>query len=242
MPHVKDVRSLLVACVQDLYAAEQEAVDRYPPLIDAATGPDLKSALEAHRAQSREHAQRMQAVAELLGESAEGRECLWAKGILDDAKGDTKTVAPGPLLDVALVGGLRRLEQAAFGAPPAAPGSAAAAAGVWTPASSLAPRPTAERASAAAPNSPVYVNAVPQTVTGPLTGAHVWGEGDGFLLPSKPLTFRELNGSGVYQATFPSGAVGIEEVAQNACTELTAVLSALCEKGTKVDPITALSR
>lgn len=112
MPHVKDMRSLLVACVQDLYAAEQEAVDRYPPLIDAAAGPDLKSALEAHRAQSREHAQRMQAVAKLLGESAKGPECLWAKGILDDAKRDTKTVTPGPLLDVALVGGLRRLEQA----------------------------------------------------------------------------------------------------------------------------------
>lgn len=112
MPDVKTMRDLLVACVQDLHAAEQAAVDRYPPLVDAATAPELKAALEAHRAQSEEQALRLATIAKLLGESAKGPDCLWAKGILDDAKRDTKSVEPGPLLDAALIGALRKLENA----------------------------------------------------------------------------------------------------------------------------------
>ena len=112
MPDVKDTRGLLLDCVRDLYAAETEAADRYPSLVEAVAGLELKAVVEAHRVRGREHARRLEAIADLLGESVKGPASKWAEGILDDAEHDTRTVAPGPLLDAALIGALRKLEHA----------------------------------------------------------------------------------------------------------------------------------
>ena len=112
MPDVKDTKGLLLDCVQDLYAAETAAVDRYSALMKAVTAPDLRAALEAHRAETRDQARRLEAVAGLVGGSPRGPASLWAGGILDDADRDTQTVAAGPLLDAALIGAVRKLERA----------------------------------------------------------------------------------------------------------------------------------
>ena len=42
--------------------------------------------------------------------SPQGPECLWAEAILEDAKRDTEMVKPGPLLDIALIGAVRKLK------------------------------------------------------------------------------------------------------------------------------------
>ena len=111
MPEVRDLKGLLIDCVQDLHGDEIETVEIYPLVIEAASSPGLRAALQEHREQSREQARRLERVAEALSTSAEGPACLWAGGILGDAKRDTETVTPGPLLDVALIGAIRKLEQ-----------------------------------------------------------------------------------------------------------------------------------
>lgn len=47
-----------------------------------------------------------------MGEKAEGPDSLWASGILGDAKRDTESVEPDPLLDAALIGAVCKLEGA----------------------------------------------------------------------------------------------------------------------------------
>lgn len=112
MTQVTDMRGLMIDCVQDLHAGEMLTVDRLPPIIGAVGSPELRAALADHRAASREQARRLRDVARGMGEQVEGPECLWAKGVLDDARRDTRSVAPGPLLDIALIGAIRKLEAA----------------------------------------------------------------------------------------------------------------------------------
>ena len=112
MSKVSTTEALLLDCVQDLHGAETAAVDAYPAIFARTAAPELRQALEAHAGQSLEQAGRLERVAEMLGQTARGPDCIWARGILDDALNDIRMVQPGPLLDTALIGAMRKLEQA----------------------------------------------------------------------------------------------------------------------------------
>ncbi len=81
-----------------------------PGLLDHVTLPGLHSALVAYHAASKAQARRLQRIAEGMNEKAAGPDSPWASGIPGDAKRDTESVEPGPLLDAALIGAARKLE------------------------------------------------------------------------------------------------------------------------------------
>jgi ferritin-like metal-binding protein YciE len=112
MSKISDVKGLMVDCLQDLYSNEVLTVGTLPVLLDHVTSPELRSALVEHRTASEEQVRRLQRIAEEMGEKAKGPDSLWASGILGDAKRDTEGVEPGPLLDAALIGAVRKLEGA----------------------------------------------------------------------------------------------------------------------------------
>ncbi len=111
MPEINDIRGLMIDCVQDLYANETRTIKLLPAIMDGVTAPELKAALQEHQKQSQKQAQRLERIAGTLGEEANGPKCIWAGGILEDAQRDIRSVAPGPLLDAALAGAVRKLEQ-----------------------------------------------------------------------------------------------------------------------------------
>jgi ferritin-like metal-binding protein YciE len=111
MADVNDIRGLMIDCVQDLYANETQTMKLLPAIMDGATAPELKTALREHREQSQKQAQRLERIAGTLGEGASGPKRIWARGILEDAQRDIKSVTPGLLLDAALAGAVRKLEQ-----------------------------------------------------------------------------------------------------------------------------------
>jgi ferritin-like metal-binding protein YciE len=94
---------LLQACVQDLHAARQVAVERLPGIIGHA-GPPL--------------AKRLQDLLERYGNetgeleetdvSLDGPENIWMAGVMDDGERDTRSIVSGPLLDTALIGAVRK--------------------------------------------------------------------------------------------------------------------------------------
>lgn len=112
MTQVKDDQALLLDAVQDLYSNEQQTVDRLGPVVDATTTPELKTALARHRVRSGQQARRLEEIAGMLGDKADGAKSLWADGILEDSHRDIKDVEPGRLLDIALAGAIRKLEHA----------------------------------------------------------------------------------------------------------------------------------
>ena len=95
---------LLIACVQDLYAGAILMAERLPKLAVRVDDAALKSVLLEQAEDSRTHAEALQQT----GWDTDGPANLWMKGILKDAKRDSKSIAPGPLLDVALIGAIRK--------------------------------------------------------------------------------------------------------------------------------------
>lgn len=94
---------LLQSCLQDLHAARLESGTRLPCLA-AEAGETLSVQVEDLR-RALEHEATALAGTGML---APGPANLWMSGILDDAERDTRSIEPGPLLDTALIGAIRK--------------------------------------------------------------------------------------------------------------------------------------
>ena len=112
MAEVETRDALFVDCLQDLWMGERASLDAWSGLADHAGHPELRDALGRHEAETREQAARVERIARSLGADPSGPENLWMAGMLHDARRDTQTVEPGPLLDVALIGAWRKIEEA----------------------------------------------------------------------------------------------------------------------------------
>ena len=108
MSQTKTREALFTSCVQDLHAGELLLVERLPDILDYADDPPLRDILKAQITQSRLQAERLRA----SGEDVAGPPNLWMAGILDDAHRDTQSIVPGSLLDVALIGAIRKAKAA----------------------------------------------------------------------------------------------------------------------------------
>ena len=112
MSEVETREALFVDCLQDLWMGETASLGAWPELAASARAPELRQALHQHEAETREQAERVARIARAVGVDPAGPENLWMSGLVRDARRDTETVAPGPLLDVALIGAWRKIEQA----------------------------------------------------------------------------------------------------------------------------------
>ena len=103
MSETKTQSELLQACIQDLYAARQVAVERIPCIIGEA-GADLAKLLsdlvETYRDEARQF--------EGTDISLDGPENIWMAGVMDDGERDTRSIVAGALLDTALIGAVRK--------------------------------------------------------------------------------------------------------------------------------------
>jgi ferritin-like metal-binding protein YciE len=104
MASTDTIDKLLIACVQDLYAGAILMAERLPKLVPSIEDAALASLLQEQITLSRAQADALQGT----GRDTDGPANLWMKGILKDAKRDSKSIAPGPLLDIALIGAIRK--------------------------------------------------------------------------------------------------------------------------------------
>ena len=104
MSSTDTLEKLLIACVQDLYAGAILMAERLPKLVLSVDDAALRSLLQEQIEQSHAQADALQQT----GWDTNGPANLWMKGILKDAKRDSKSIAPGPLLDTALIGAIRK--------------------------------------------------------------------------------------------------------------------------------------
>lgn len=104
MAETDTAEALLTVALQDLRAAEVLLVERLPDLRDAVRDPALKDELARLVAAARARAERLRAT----GRAEGGDPNLWMAGVLDDGERDTRSTAAGPLLDVALIGAVRK--------------------------------------------------------------------------------------------------------------------------------------
>ena len=108
MTRTSSLPALLHVAVQDLHAGKLLLRDRLPALAKTAGDAALVGLIEAEAARAGDQADRLAAA----GGDMAGPDNLWMSGILDDADRDARSDGRGRILDVALVGAIRKAKAA----------------------------------------------------------------------------------------------------------------------------------
>jgi ferritin-like metal-binding protein YciE len=112
MADVASAEELLLNAVQDLYDAERAAAERLALVADAVTDSEFAQFLREEQPLAEAQQARLEALARALDGEPQGSPNLWQRAIMDDAERDIETVERGPLLDIALIGALRKAKTA----------------------------------------------------------------------------------------------------------------------------------
>jgi ferritin-like metal-binding protein YciE len=83
---IENLNQLFVEQLRDLYDGEQQITVALPKLIEKASNPELKSALEEHLEVTRRQITRLEGIFQQLNEKPSGESCKGMKGVI--AEGD----------------------------------------------------------------------------------------------------------------------------------------------------------
>jgi ferritin-like metal-binding protein YciE len=109
----KDIRTmddLFVHTLRDIYYAEQEILKALPTMIEKATNPQLRSGLEQHLAESRNHVRRVEQVFGMHGVEPKTVTCPAINGIIKEADDIAGEVDNKEVLDAALIAAAQAVE------------------------------------------------------------------------------------------------------------------------------------
>ena len=110
MPQLASLDDLLVHELQRIYHAEGQVLEVLPRMVKAATHPDLKQVLEAHRQQSQSQVRRLEQAFMLLGVPAKRRTCDGMAGLFEEARQILDEDAASPVMDVAIIAAAQKVE------------------------------------------------------------------------------------------------------------------------------------
>jgi len=112
------LRQLFVDELKDLYDAENRLVKALPKMAKAATSDDLRSGIEEHLEQTKEHVNRLKQILTDLGEKAGGKKCPGMMGIVEEGQEMLQEDFDGAVMDAAIISAAQRVEHyeiAAYG-------------------------------------------------------------------------------------------------------------------------------
>ena len=108
---LENLHALLVEELQDLYSAENQIIEALPDMIEEASSPDLKNALQQHLEETRGQVRRLdQIFSQLPNVKKDGKTCKGMKGILKDGQDLLDTDAEPEVLDAGMIAGAQRVE------------------------------------------------------------------------------------------------------------------------------------
>lgn len=109
----KDIASmndLFVHQLQDIYYAEKRIVGALPDMIAKATSPELKSALDAHLGQTKNHVRRVEQVFQMHGAQPQQVDCPAIDGIIEEADEVGGEIEDKNVLDAGLIASAQAVE------------------------------------------------------------------------------------------------------------------------------------
>ena len=101
-------QALFAACLSDLAEAERLVGERLPGIADAVRHGPLAAEFGRLVDEAGRHRAVLAGVADEHGASLDGPPNLWMAAVLEDAARDVEDEEPGPPLDTALIGALRK--------------------------------------------------------------------------------------------------------------------------------------
>jgi ferritin-like metal-binding protein YciE len=107
---MKTLHDAFVDEIRDVYNAEKQLVKALPKMVRNASDPELRKAFEAHLGETEGHVSTLEAVFEMLGEKARGKQCDGMAGILEEAKSALEEGFDPVTLDAVLIAAAQRVE------------------------------------------------------------------------------------------------------------------------------------
>jgi ferritin-like metal-binding protein YciE len=101
---------LFAHTLRDIYYAEQEILKALPTMIEKATNPQLRSGLEQHLAESRNHVSRVEQVFQMHGVERDTVNSPAIDGIIEEADEIASDVDNKEVLDAALIAAAQAVE------------------------------------------------------------------------------------------------------------------------------------
>lgn len=110
MSQMKSLRDLCLNELEDIYDAERQIVKALPKMVKAASGPELRSALEHHLEQTKGHVGRVEQVFQNLSEKPKGKTCDGIKGILAEGERLASNSENNAVRDAGIIAASQRVE------------------------------------------------------------------------------------------------------------------------------------
>lgn len=108
---IDSIDELFVHELHDLYNAERQLLEALPQMVSAADAPELRDGMARHLNQTRDHLERMRRALQLVGEQPNGEICHGVAGLITEGKKLIDSADAGPVLDGAIIGAARKVEQ-----------------------------------------------------------------------------------------------------------------------------------
>ena len=108
--NIENLQQLFVEQLRDLYDGEQQITEALPKLIEKASNPQLKSALQEHLQITESQIERLEEIFEQLDEDPDGESCKGMKGVIkegDDVVGKAKDPS---VRDASIITSAQRVE------------------------------------------------------------------------------------------------------------------------------------
>lgn len=107
---IKDLHTLFVHELKDLYSAETQLVEALPKMAEAASTPDLKKAFQSHLSETKKHVDRLEKIFKGLDFKPGGHHCNGMEGLIKEGEDMISEDAPDDVKDVGLISAAQRCE------------------------------------------------------------------------------------------------------------------------------------
>lgn len=107
---LKTIQDLYIEELQDLYSAETQLVKALPKVADECTNDELRSAIEDHLEQTKEHVERLEQVFEGLDANPKGKKCFGMEGLIKEAQETLDEEMSEDVKDAAIIASCQRAE------------------------------------------------------------------------------------------------------------------------------------
>ena len=123
MEKMNDLKDLFKHEIQDLYSAEEQIIEALPKMIEKASNPQLKKALQNHLDVTRRQLSRLEQVQNMIGEGETGEEkgllsrlfkgrqvCKGTEGLIEEGEKIMSHDMNQEVLDAAIIASCQKLE------------------------------------------------------------------------------------------------------------------------------------
>jgi len=104
------LHDLLVHELRDLYSAENQLIKALPKVAKTASNAELRQAVETHLEETREQADRLERIFEMLEVSPRSKKCAAMEGLIEECKELMGEDLEGAVMDAGLIAAAQKVE------------------------------------------------------------------------------------------------------------------------------------